>query len=192
MDVEKVELFILQDYKEPDVVGEASVGREIFFQGVKRSFGVAFAWGLAFVALRVANIDMSLHFLVTIAASPVPIIVIVSTIYYRRIIAKGFKSKECNKEKNQKIALAFVFPLIGIPMLITSFSRVAPGAFSEAAPTMFLVCAIAAMVLSFILMFEVWGQFFYKIFLIKKYCPYLETISDARYYEVSEAQGGDG
>ena len=186
MDIQRIEKFILYDYIEPDVLWISSVWKVILFRGLRRSFVVVFVLLLAFFMFRVPNTEMRLDFFIKLFAFLIPVIVMVSIVYYRQIIVKGsekvyirHKKEMANKDENRKIGFRISLATVGA---LYSFMRFAPKTYSIVAPLMFFVFAIMMCALGVLVLFQICGRF-YKIYLIKKYCPYLKTPDDARYYK---------
>ena len=189
LDIPKIERFILHDYIEPDVLWISSIRQAVLLRGLRRSFLIVFLLALAFIILVISDTEISLNSFVTLAVLPIPIIAIASTIYHKQIIVTGsekiytrHKKQVANKEKNQRIGSSIVIIISGSLM---SFLRAAPEMFSAAMPLLTLVAVIATGGMSFVIMFQICGQL-YKIYLIKRYCPYLKTPADARYYKADE------
>ena len=189
VDVRKVEKFILFDYIEPDVLWISSIWKVVLLRGLRRFLLLPFVWFFAFVVLVDGDVEFSMNVFIILAVSPIPIIAIASVIYHRQIIAKGCekiyarnKNKMSNKDKNQNTLLLLVLPVTGA---IFAFSRLAPEVYSAITPLVSFMFAIAAGVFGFVILFQICGQL-YKIYLIKKHCPYLKTPADARHYIVED------
>jgi len=184
MDLQIVERFILHGYKESSVVWISSIWKIVLIRGLLRFILIAFVWLSAFMILMVENIDITLGFFLIFVISLAPITTIVATIYHKQIIMKG--SGKISSKFNLLNPLEHSFTptsiKIGVAVAVAPLltSRIAPEMYSTIFPIISFILAIVAGILGHLILFQVCGQF-YKIYLIKKYCPYLRTPADARY-----------
>ena len=185
MDARRVEKFILFDYIEPDLLWISSIWKVTLFRGLRRSLLIAFVWSIALFILMLSDVDVGLNLFISLAVLPIPIVAVASVVYHRRIIIKDcekiyakHKNKLSNEARNQRIGSAII---MFVSVTLLSFARFVPEMFSAIMPLLSLVSVIAAGGLGFVIMFQICGQL-YKIYLIKKHCPYLKTPADARHY----------
>ena len=186
MDTPNIERFILHDYVEPEVYWLSSIWKVILLQGLRRSFGVAFFWLLAFLALMTTNVEPNFDSFITLSVLPIPIVAIASIIYYNQTMAKGPAVHAKHKRKAFNITFPICLAILASILSISfvRFLRFPLEGYYPVIPVLFAY-AVMLWVIGFIIIFQMFGQL-YKIYLIKRYCPYLKTPADAQYYKAED------
>ena len=205
MDIRKVEKFILQRYTESEAKSDSDQNRPIWVGRLMWGLGsclfAAFIGALSILLLSALNINFSLRFF-AISISLVLVTAIISVKYCKRKIVQisdvayeepvpEFSPEELAKKtaSNNRIAkriIIGVHVIIILPLVI--LRQVAPdGPYDFILITLGVIMALS---LAFYMLFWV-SEFFYKIYLIKKYCPYLVSIEDRRYDRDTEERASD-
>ena len=184
MDIGKVEKFILQDYEKSGPELKCSISSLLLTRGLLSFPILAFFWGFGAFLLSLSDINLSSNFLI-LGILLIPITLTLSAKHYRQRIIRMPDEASEKPEQNSKMryGLGLIIALSSLPFLV---GRMFPNLI---VPLVFFdIMALILILFGFVILFLTFGLTFYRLYLIKRYCPYLRNFEDRRYYGRDESE----